>query len=66
MCRKKAVIMGKKTYDILAPDHLPLSDGSVVVVLTSHTVDAPANPGIVFTMLMLTRIRGFLDSPPAA
>ncbi len=48
-CRTKAVIMGRKTYDILAPDHLPLSEGSLVVVLTSHAGAATPNPSVVFT-----------------
>jgi dihydrofolate reductase len=45
----KAVIMGKKTYDILAPDHLPVKADGATVVLTSHTDIAPANPTVVFT-----------------
>ena len=50
ICQKtKAVIMGKKTYDILAPDHLPLKADGATVVLTSHTDIAPANPTVVFT-----------------
>ncbi len=49
-CRRtKAVIMGRRTYDILAPDHLPLRDEGVTVVLTSHADLTPANPTVVFT-----------------
>lgn len=47
--RKKAVIMGRKTYDILAPDHLPLTDEGISVVLTRHAGASPANPTVVFT-----------------
>jgi dihydrofolate reductase len=46
--RTKAVIMGKRTYDILAPDNLPLRDG-VTVVLASDTSIAPANSTVTFT-----------------
>jgi len=35
--RTKAVIMGKTTYNILAPDHLPLKDDGSLVVLTHDT-----------------------------
>ena len=35
--RTKAVIMGRKTYDILAPDNLPLKSDGTTVVLTSNT-----------------------------
>jgi dihydrofolate reductase len=49
ICREKqAVIMGKKTYDILAPDNLPLQDSGITVVLTSQTEVQPANPTVVF------------------
>jgi dihydrofolate reductase len=47
--RTKAVIMGKKTYDILAPDYLPLKEDGISVVLTSRTDLEPANPTVVFT-----------------
>ncbi len=50
ICReKKAVIMGRKTYEILAPDHLPLKEEGISVVLTSRPGAAPANPTVVFT-----------------
>ena len=35
--------MGKKTYDILAPDYLPLKEEGRTIVLTSGTANAPAN-----------------------
>lgn len=46
--RTKAVVMGRRTYDILAPDHLPLSDHGTSVVLTSRADAKPANPTVVF------------------
>ena len=47
--RTKAVIMGKTTYNILAPDHLPLQDDGISVVLTSKKNIKPANSTVVFT-----------------
>lgn len=47
--KTKAMIMGKKTYDILAPDYLPLKGEGRTIVLTSGTADAPANPTVEFT-----------------
>lgn len=47
--KKKAVIMGRKTYDILAPDNLPLKDDGITVVMTSKTDVQPPNPTVVFT-----------------
>jgi dihydrofolate reductase len=50
ICQKtKAVIMGRKTYSILAPDYLPLKEEGTTVVLTSGTKEKPANRTIVFT-----------------
>ena len=46
---KKAVIMGKTTYNILAPDYLPLKDEGTTIVLTSKTEEKPANKTVVFT-----------------
>jgi dihydrofolate reductase len=46
--RSKAVIMGKTTYNILAPDYLPLKNEGTIVVLT-HDTKAPAASNIVFT-----------------
>ena len=47
--RTKAVIMGKTTYDFLAPEHLPLKEDGSLVVLTHHTDSTPAQPNVVFT-----------------
>jgi dihydrofolate reductase len=50
ICQKtKAVIMGRKTYEILAPDNLPLKDERITIVLTSITSIEPANPTVIFT-----------------
>ena len=65
---KKAVIMGKKTYDILAPDFLPLKDKGISVVLTTHTDIEPANPTVVFTsappeeIVSMLEKRGFTEA----
>jgi len=45
----KAVIMGKKTYKILAPDFLPLKEDGTTIVLTNDTEALPPNPTVVFT-----------------
>jgi dihydrofolate reductase len=45
----KAVIMGKTTYNILAPDYLPLKDEGALVVLTHNTSAEPAQSNVVFT-----------------
>lgn len=45
---KQAVIMGKTTYNIIAPDYLPLKDGGTTIVLTSDTNAKPGNPTVVF------------------
>jgi len=47
--RTKAVIMGRKTYSILAPDYLPLKEEGTTVVLTTNTGAEPANRTVVFT-----------------
>jgi dihydrofolate reductase len=47
--RTKAVIMGKTTYKILAPDHLPLKDEGTLVVLTHDTSAKAAQPNVLFT-----------------
>lgn len=50
MCQKfKAVIMGKTTYNIIAPDYLPLKDEGTTVVLTTDVTAKPDNPTIKFT-----------------
>ena len=49
-CQKtKAVIMGKTTYDQLAPDNLPLKEQGTTVVLTHETSLKPANSTVLFT-----------------
>src|SRR5437868_15350987 len=47
--RTKAVIMGRKTYEILAPDNLPLKSEGTTIVLTSNTGIEPANSTVIFT-----------------
>lgn len=47
--KSKAVIMGKTTYNILAPDYLPLRDEGTLVVLTRDTTAKPAQSNVVFT-----------------
>jgi len=50
LCKKyKAVIMGKATYDILAPDYLPLTTEGTTVVLTRNEQVKSTNPTVVFT-----------------
>lgn len=46
--RTQAVIMGRTTYHILAPDHLPLKGGSLVV-LTHDTTATPSQSNVLFT-----------------
>jgi dihydrofolate reductase len=47
--RTKAVIMGKTTYDILAPDYLPLKKEGTTIVLTSNKKVKSDNQTVVFT-----------------
>ncbi|MGN6491002.1 MAG: dihydrofolate reductase family protein [Agriterribacter sp.] len=47
--RTKAVIMGKTTYNILAPDYLPLKEEGTLLVLTHNTQMPPPQNNIVFT-----------------
>jgi dihydrofolate reductase len=50
ICRRtKAVIMGKTTYNILAPDHLPLKDEGSLVVLTHDKAPVPSQANVLFT-----------------
>jgi len=50
ICQKfKAVIMGKTTYNILAPDYLPLQKEGTTVVLTTDRQARSDNPTVVFT-----------------
>ncbi|MEZ2440247.1 dihydrofolate reductase family protein [Chitinophaga sp. RCC_12] len=46
--RTQAVIMGKTTYNILAPNYLPIKEGSLVV-LTHDTSATPAQSNVLFT-----------------
>ncbi|GAB3921156.1 dihydrofolate reductase family protein [Larkinella terrae] len=46
-----AVIMGKTTYDILAPDYLPLKEQGTTVVLTTDQQAKTANSTVVFTQV---------------
>lgn len=45
----KAVIMGRVTYDILAPDYLPLTHEGTTVVLTNNEDAKSGNSTVVFT-----------------
>ncbi len=58
---KKAVIMGKTTYNILAPDYLPLKDDGTTIVLTSDVQQKPANKTVVFTNKMPKEIISILE-----
>ncbi len=50
ICQKaKAVIMGKTTYNIIAPDYLPLKNEGTTVVLTSDGKSRSDDPTVVFT-----------------
>ena|ERR1044071_3722042 len=50
ICQKyEAVIMGKTTYEILAPNYLPLKDKGTTVVLTTDSRAKSENPTVVFT-----------------
>jgi dihydrofolate reductase len=50
ICQKyKAVIMGKTTYNILAPNYLPLTGEGTTVVLTTDKQAKSDNPTVVFT-----------------
>ena len=49
ICQKyKAVIMGKTTYNKLAPDYLPLTTEGTTVVLTTDKQTKSDNPTVVF------------------
>ncbi len=47
--RRQAVVMGKRTCEILSPDHLPLKGGGTLIVLTHDTAVKPSQPNVVFT-----------------
>ena len=58
----KAVIMGKTTYNILAPDYLPLKNEGTLVVLTHDTSAPRAQPNVVFTDKTPQAIAATLES----
>jgi dihydrofolate reductase len=60
--RTKAVIMGKTTYQILAPDYLPLKEEGSLVVMTHDKKSAPPQPNIVFTDKTPQEIVALLES----
>lgn len=60
--RTKAVIMGKTTYNILAPDHLPLKGDGSLVVLTHDSSTRPPQPNVLFTDKEPREIRSFLEA----
>jgi len=60
--RTKAVIMGKTTYTILAPDHLPLKDDGSLIVLTHDTSMTSPQPNVLFTDKDPREIRSLLDA----
>ncbi len=47
--RMKAVVMGKTTYEILIPDHLPLKSEGTLIVLTHDSAAKPSQSNVVFT-----------------
>lgn len=61
ICQKfKAVIMGKTTYNIIAPDYLPLKEEGTTVVLTTDDSAQSDNPTVVFTKDSATKIKEML------
>lgn len=61
ICQKtKAVIMGKTTYNILAPDNLPLQKEGTTIVLTTDEQAKSDNPTVVFTKNKATEIAEML------
>jgi dihydrofolate reductase len=63
ICRQsRAVIMGKTTYNYLAPDHLPLRSEGILVVLTHHVSTEPVQSNIVFTDKNPRGIAAMLES----
>lgn len=58
----KAVIMGRTTYNIIAPDHLPLKNEGTLVVLTTDETAKPDNPMIRFTKESPVEIKQMLES----
>ncbi|WP_316834381.1 dihydrofolate reductase family protein [Pedobacter nutrimenti] len=63
MCQKfKAVIMGKTTYNIIAPDYLPLKDEGTTVVLTTDETAKSDNPTVTFTKDSPAAVKQMLES----
>jgi Dihydrofolate reductase len=66
--RTKAVIMGKTTYNILAPDHLPLKEEGKLLVWTHDTLVPAPQKNITFTdfepagMVQLLESEGFTEA----
>src|SRR5688572_135188 len=58
--RTRAVIMGKTTYDILAPYYLPLKADGSLVVLTHDTSARPPQANVLFTDEQPCEIRSLL------
>ena len=57
ICQKyKAVIMGKTTYNVLAPDYLPLKSEGTTVVLTTDKQVKSENRTVVFTQSKASEI----------
>jgi dihydrofolate reductase len=60
--KAKAVIMGKTTYNFLAPDHLPLSNEGTLAVLTHDVSAKPAQSNVIFTDKNPRDIAAMLES----
>jgi dihydrofolate reductase len=58
----KAVIMGKTTYNIIAPDYLPLKEEGTTVVLTTDETVKSDNPTIIFTKESPVEIKQMLEN----
>ena len=58
----KAVIMGKTTYNYLAPDHLPLTNEGTLAVLTHDTSAERVQSNVVFTDKNPQGIAAMLES----
>jgi dihydrofolate reductase len=62
ICQKyKAVIMGKTTYNILAPNYLPLTNEGTTVVLTTDEQAKSDNSTVVFTQDSASEIAQMLS-----
>lgn len=58
----KAVIMGKTTYNIIAPDYLPLKDEGTTVVMTTDETAKADNPAVMFTKNSPAEIKQMLEN----